>query len=875
MKKRLSALFTAVVMLASFGAGLNATATLRGTSCENEAALLEALNIFPENAVTGLNTSEPVTRQEFAEYVEKAIGETDETVNGYSEKFTDFTAVGYVAKGVFDGFITGYPDGSFKPAQHVTAAEAEKMIIDASGYRYMAELKGDYPDAYTSLAAEIGLSKNVNKGAYSEIDTKDAVFLIYNMLNLEIPLISADGKGISFDSDKTILSEKFDIKKGQGIINANEYTSLSSSKGTAKDSVEIDETVYAAGISGAEKYLGYNVEYYYRDDKGEYTIVYADPSKKSNDMRIYAEEIERFDNSSYYYYDSEDSARLSKAPVSATADIIYNGKAMPEIDDNRIFTPEFGSVTLIDNNGDGKYEVISIIDRNIIVLNMYDDNEHVLYDKYSAANQVKADPEDSVQTIKVTTSQGAELSLNDLKEWDVLEIAQSADGEYTDIVVCRESFSGTINSIGTSPDNLQLLKFDEKEYKVSQKLTDYNLQRQTPFRVSQTYTFVLNSDGVIVGYKGDSAAAGGGSYGYLISVRKDDSEETFFYIKMFTADNILKTFRTVEKPKIDGQSSKNTEEAYGKMPLNPMLIYYKLDANGDVKEIDTIDKTDRETVNSLMLKSSVTNAKYSSSHRTIAGKMNFNDDSIVFILPENVQTAGEKDFQVKRAVDYFRHYASYTALGYSRDKISPYTEAAVVRDSTDATINVRDDIYLIQKVSNGINEDDEVVSVLELINGSGTKNLITESKEVAAEAKAFQKGITVGVKVGDAVMLSVNKDNEINCINVVYRPETGSFYPNINPSAGDDYLASLRIGLWDVYYRTDNYLRVIPADTDFNDMNIENLETNNIFVYEKDQKIPYRQGTVGEIKDYYSTNMASRILARTNDAVTQIIVIYK
>lgn len=192
----------------------------------------------------------------------------------------------------------------------------------------------------------------------------------------------------------------------------------------------------------------------------------------------------------------------------------------------------------------------------------------------------------------------------------------------------------------------------------------------------------------------------------------------------------------------------------------------------------------------------------------------------------------------------------------------------------------------MQKIYSGLNEDDEEVEILELTNGAGTKEVSTESKEIIKSAKAIEQGKTVGVETGDAIMMSLNKNGEINNINVVYRPKTDTFYPNNNPNAGSDYLAVLRIGLWKVFYKTDNYLRVVNANLDLSDKKtvddiysgitpVENLEIANVFVYEPNEKVPYRPGTVGEIRDYYSSKMASRVLSRTNDASTRLIVIYK
>ena len=122
-------------------------------------------------------------------------------------------------------------------------------------------------------------------------------------------------------------------------------------------------------------------------------------------------------------------------------------------------------------------------------------------------------------------------------------------------------------------------------------------------------------------------------------------------------------------------------------------------------------------------------------------------------------------------------------------------------------------------------------------------------------------------------MIAKDINNTILTINVVYRPETEKFFPDSNV-APNDFLARTRIGMWDVFYKYENYLRVVPHGAGFSGTP-ENIKAGNIFVYDKNGKEPYRPGTINEVRDYYSTKMASKVLVRTNDGVTAIMVIYK
>ena len=56
-----------------------------------------------------------------------------------------------IAKAVSIGFISGYDDGTFRPADNVTYEQAITMIFHVLGYKPVADLYGGYPHAYMSL----------------------------------------------------------------------------------------------------------------------------------------------------------------------------------------------------------------------------------------------------------------------------------------------------------------------------------------------------------------------------------------------------------------------------------------------------------------------------------------------------------------------------------------------------------------------------------------------------------------------------------------------------------------------------------------------------------------------------------------------------
>lgn len=74
----------------------------------------------------------------------------------------------------------------FAPESHVTYAEAVKMLVCCLGYEERAAAVGGWPSGYISIAAEIGVTKNISFQADAATTRGDLAQLIYNALNTPI-----------------------------------------------------------------------------------------------------------------------------------------------------------------------------------------------------------------------------------------------------------------------------------------------------------------------------------------------------------------------------------------------------------------------------------------------------------------------------------------------------------------------------------------------------------------------------------------------------------------------------------------------------------------------------------------------------------------
>ena len=105
---------------------------LGGEYCANYVAFCVSRDLIKGKTATTFEPKTNVTRAEFATMLARMYYGGDEFVpEDTCERFTDGTASGeyyekYIA--VLEDFITGYPDGSFRPGNEITRAEAVTMV---------------------------------------------------------------------------------------------------------------------------------------------------------------------------------------------------------------------------------------------------------------------------------------------------------------------------------------------------------------------------------------------------------------------------------------------------------------------------------------------------------------------------------------------------------------------------------------------------------------------------------------------------------------------------------------------------------------------------------------------------------------------------
>lgn len=127
-----------------------------------------------------------VTRAEFASMIVRAMGLEDSAKalanlpTGFKDVPANLWANGYIAVAKQQGFVNGYPNGTFKPNAQVSYQDMATMLTIALG---QAEAGTVYPAGYIVKAQQLGLFNKVDVPAYTDMATRGNVFImLYNMI---------------------------------------------------------------------------------------------------------------------------------------------------------------------------------------------------------------------------------------------------------------------------------------------------------------------------------------------------------------------------------------------------------------------------------------------------------------------------------------------------------------------------------------------------------------------------------------------------------------------------------------------------------------------------------------------------------------------
>lgn len=815
--------------------------------------VVKALGIFNED-VTAQTT---VTRGAVLNVILNLYGYTTENskpVQQYKDVPETHKYAAAVDAATQLGIISGTPEGNYHPDDNLNCDGAVKMLVCVMGYGQRAELTGGFTGGYYKAARDMKM--NISGGDTLTYD--DLAKMIYSILEantVTVDAISADGT-VSYIKGETLL-ERLDMIMLDGIFSANSLANIYGGTTCGRDAVIIDGEKLLTSIN-YDNYLGFRVHAYAVDNGSSMDLLYMEPYFTEY-VKLYHNDIQNPESilSSLEVIadagNKNKTYKLQKNPV-----ILYNG-TVSDVYSDAVLNLAAGSVTLIDNDDDNTYEIISISESEDFIFDTYSKITQIITDKTGkSANLSSSNVADS---FVVVNTDGDVLMPEEILEWDVVSIYYDLPRTYNNkkiikAVVSKDSIMGQVNAI--TEDAIEI---DGTEYYISNYYKEGGSINK--IILGQSGTFYLNPDGEICASKSDIIEEISKKTGILIKAREDGTLTKKVQFKIYTYEDEFIYPYAANKIEIDGE--KYDGEKALEVLVNPerQLVRYMLDEEGFLTFLDTTERGVNESDNSLKKIRSIAdgNIKWRSGFKSFINIYNVDQGTKTFSVPTNIDN--DDDYQAN--INNFEEDKSYSLDIYVTD--NPFVSFAIVVENLGSSNMTDSAMFLVESIRSGINDETgEEGRNVKLLGQSNTVDYFMP-KDVYKKTP---------IECGDIVCISVKKVTEITAAKLIYDLSEDKFFSDVNPSA--PFAANQRVAMGTVYEKHGAWFSMSFDDpktvTDASSLENRNLDYYRKYVYDKTLK-KARIADKSDLVDYVSaTDSASKVVVSDAAAWPKVCIIY-
>lgn len=655
--------------------------------------------------------------------------------------------------------------GFINPDSIIAVADYLKICIDLSGYGKVYPTADKSRDEILSIALKLGLCRN---GSNEYLKYGDMIEITMNTLKLGVMKfdISTETYEITQYSN---LEEIHDVKKSMGLIKVTDVTALSNVNAScAKGYVQIDDKNYLSGNSKAEEYLGYRVNFYYseHDEDLEVLTVYG-VNKLNQTLIVNDEDIEGVRSDMFQY--NNKNGILKTETIPTTADVLYNGVSYSQYTDEDFNIYE-GRVEFIDNNLDGKWDVVSIISADVYIVDSVDREREIIYlktdDDFAPINALTKIDLGADETVNYKIYiDGIRVNCEELGEGDVVSVYNSKvnAGVYTNRIIKASSTVVTESVVRIDGEGVCFLS-DGSQYSIVKSCN------QNP-ELGVNYAIHLTDSGKIAWFEGN-AASRSFEYGYLLKTYFGYNAEceTVITIKLLDDESHVSKLECNDKIKINGKSFKNRpEEAYsylldGETQLMPQVIRYEKNSMDKITMIDTVVKGPGEDETSLKKVLRYNQADFRNVTDYFWRVAPIEDNTVIFVVPydyddlENANDYADSEFSSMKNARQFAGINQYCE-GYDGSAVKPLGAVVKYKNASKGISESTPMIY-ITDFCNVLNDrDEEVIEVTGVYDGK--VETLRLSERTTWEFKDY-------IKKGDVWLFQKNGNGEIDWLSLIW-----------------------------------------------------------------------------------------------------------
>lgn len=854
---------------------------------------------YYENVAVGLGIvdeklkdKEVITRADFALTLARLINE--ELKNSASTSYTDVPSGTKESAAIellkSKEVMVGMGDGVFGPEEPILYAQATRLILKAT--KNIKEF--DSKEIISESNYQI-LTKGIYPKEGGMLSYAMLVRLVYNALDMTImepEFGRIDTVSGNTDGDEYLIKHFFNMTRVSGVLETDMHSSI---KETIIDgtNVSIDGIKYKSQKDYNES-LGFKVDCFVDIDDNEVVFLTAHPD---NEVKtISGKDLSYSTAERAYIY--EENGRVKNIAIKSKTDVAYNDRVMMS-SNNAAMVPTNGYVMFINNDKDSDIDVIRILQYTDIYISGRSTQEDQITIFETGGVSAVISTEEGKDGTVILNESGEVTTEKNLRAGAVVSVLSDYVGFVPNgntvvarrAIISSDIIEGKLNMIDTSENALVV---DGEIYYMNDRISAPSLGS------NRSYTFYLNFMGKIAAKGGLDRTDLPIAVGYVIEA--DINSDGRCYARVLTYENEIVKFECAEKVRIEGVGTqKNQEVIKNNFMSNLGLIGFTVNADKEINKVifeanfssgkptDVpqdlgIYKIGDSSVNGKTNSQGKKVYEYFKSFKSFTGRLLLKDDTIMFVIPES-GALNASNCKVE-PISSLVHTATYQVSGYVFDKNASYCDVIVVRGAVDNDATVKDSLLgVVTKITNTLNEDDEVTAELTIIGQDGEQVLCTKDANVVTGSKKIS-GEALGRKIvpGDAVLCAINMNNEISNIKVVYNKVTDEVYTSAEASDigigyTEDRDDEIIEGL--VYDVDSKFIRLINKEKNastatFGDIEIFSFERAGIFVLDEDAgEIIVKRGSVADVDSYLKNGNASRVLFKIAGYIGYYILVIK
>lgn len=838
------------------------------------------------------------------------------------------------------GIMAGYdmPDGTvmFRPEDPIATQDVIKVLVNLLEYGPLAEANGGYPLGYLAVASNIHLLGNADVAETTSVG--NVVSLVYKALHTKLPNFSTNAGGLVLNSNfhtNTYIEEYWNVTWNEGVLQGNTFLSIDGLAPTDAGRVRIaDETYRSALLFENAEYLGQTVRFYVENEEEEQSdILCMYPlSQRNRKLTVNAGDVMQIDKGGKITV--MEGNKKATYNVSFTAAVYDNYSYLGPIDaadtaklSDILKQGNTADMVLVDNNGDETIDFVWVRHYENVVVKEFLYPDFKITGKYGERLKLKEAYEQNKMFL--WDENGELFNPKDIEKNVVLSLVTQYDsaGEAEKVFGFASAMqvNGTVREIseeGVSINGVNYLQ--TKEYLVQVEAYNRNVKE---LEIGMDTTFLLNRFNQIAAINVDEINEEiETQIGFISKFAKGNGLSNIVECILYGTDGTPTKMRFAEKVTINGKTVSgsgvyNTLQSYEQQTgLLYRLVKYKLRDEQiadvdiyayDTKESGTDSPRSDDLYPKLFIRSNEATARTVFKSGTIGKRVGLSGNTKIFAVPAvERKTDGGELPDLSGMEDEAIYALSFSNLIYDNvfgepslpantgasaasnkmqmafydvdetmfaDIAIRYYEYNVGDSANPDTPGLNTNVLVVEKITDGVNEDGERVSVLHGFRGGASVRMLTRPIESAdsrwskypalkyyLQTADGTKTAAADIQPGDAVLITTNTDDEITNMLVTVRAgnkENESWLINeapkgmstLNAGQGNQYLG-VNYGTVKAYADS----KIVLAELDGTDR-VYSLDSVTVTVYDREEKTVYKGALtdieVGDdvyIRQYYS-----------------------